>query len=119
MKKADIAAVLAVLAAAVLTAVLFHVIASRQEQGTAVIYLDGKQIRTVQLDTDGEFTVGGAYENTITVRDGRIAVTASDCPGEDCVHTGWISRAGSSIICLPNRLEIRITGSDVPDGVAQ
>ena len=55
-----------------------------------------------------EFTVTGDYTNTITVRDGKIAVTASDCPGHDCVSCGWVEHGGKSIVCLPNGLEIRV-----------
>ena len=43
----------------------------------------------------------------------------SSCPGEDCVHTGWVSVSGGQIVCLPNRLIISVTGSEAPavDGV--
>jgi hypothetical protein len=53
--------------------------------------------------------------HTVTVQDGRVAVTASDCPGSDCVHSGWAKDAGRAIICLPNRMEIRLTGSSDVD----
>ena len=48
------------------------------------------------------------YSNTITVKDGKIAVTESDCPGEDCENCGWSDSTGRSIVCLPNEVEIRI-----------
>ena len=56
------------------------------------------------------------WAGTAALGDGAVAVTASDCPGNDCVHSGWISAAGRSIVCLPNRLEVRITGG-AGDGV--
>lgn len=74
----------------------------------AEIYLDGALIRQVSLDTPGEFTVTGDYTNTVTIRNGKIGVSASDCPGGDCVHSGWIGSSGRSIVCLPNRMEIRV-----------
>ncbi len=40
-----------------------------------------------------------------------VAVTDSDCPGKDCVHTGAISRVGQSVVCLPARLSIQLTGT--------
>ena len=54
------------------------------------------------------FTLTFDYSNTVTVQDGKIAVTASDCPGADCVHSGWIGTSGRSLVCLPNALEIRV-----------
>ena len=62
-------------------------------------------------------TVGGLYTNRITVRGGRIAITESSCPGEDCVHSGWIDRPGRSLVCLPNRVEIRLEGPAAEDDV--
>ena len=49
---------------------------------------------------------------------GRIRVSHSDCPSQDCVRTGWVSRSGGQIVCLPNRLIITITGSDAPEADA-
>ena len=80
-----------------------------QEAAQAEIYLNGERIETLLLSQDRELTINDQYSNTITVADGRIAITASDCPGEDCVHSGWISSSGRSIVCLPNGLEIRVT----------
>ena len=40
-----------------------------------------------------------------------VRVTQSDCPTQDCVHTGQISRAGQSIVCLPARIVITLVGT--------
>ena len=34
----------------------------------------------------------------------------SDCPDRLCVKAGFLSRAGESAVCLPNRVSVRITG---------
>ena len=109
---------IAVIAVVALLAVLLFVWFLPKETSTgtyAEIYQDGELIKTVSLAQNQTFTADGKYSNTVTVQDGKIAVTASDCPGEDCVHCGWISAAGRSIVCLPNGLEIRVVGggSDV------
>ena len=101
---------LAVAVTLLLAAFVFAAFLPRETGDTpmAEIYLDGTLVRQVSLDTPVEFSVTGDYVNTVTVRDGKIAVTGSDCPGEDCVHSGWISASGRSIVCLPNRMEIRV-----------
>ena len=43
-----------------------------------------------------------------------VQVAWADCPTQDCVRTGLISRGGQSIICLPARIVIRLEGG-VPD----
>ena len=74
----------------------------------AEIFLDGELVKTVKLTQEQTFVVEGQYRSTVCVKDGKIAVCASDCPGKDCVHSGWIGSGGRSIVCLPNRMEIRI-----------
>jgi len=87
-------------------------------QNAAVqVYRDNVLIRELPLDTDAEFEVKGEYINAIVIRDGRVCIESSDCPGSDCVHSGWISQSGRSIVCLPNRVEIRITGTSDVDFV--
>ena len=108
-KKGDAAVIAAVLLVAIFTFLCF--LPKHSPAGYAEIYLDGKLLSTVDLNTPQEFTVTGTYAATITVADGCIAVTASTCPGGDCVDCGWASNAGRSIVCLPGGLEIRIVGS--------
>ena len=106
---------IAVIAVVALLAVLLFVWFLPKETSTgtyAEIYQDGELIKTVSLAQNQTFTADGKYSNTVTIQDGKIAVTASSCPGEDCVHCGWISAAGRSIVCLPNGLEIRVVGGN-------
>lgn len=47
-----------------------------------------------------------------------LRVALSDCPTQDCVHTGTITRSGQSIVCLPARIIIRLEGGETdPEGV--
>ena len=78
----------------------------------AEIYQNGKLVRVVTLAENRTFTVVGTYCNMITVQDGKIGITDSDCPGTDCVHSGWIENTGRSIVCLPNGVEVRVVGSE-------
>lgn len=84
----------------------------------AKITSDGTFVMTVELGEDQEFTVksknGGS--NTVTVKDGAIAVTAADCPDHYCVDRGFCT-GGSQIVCLPNRLVISFLGEQEIDGV--
>ena len=115
-QKTDILAILAVLLVMAAVFVWFRP-DLETFAGSAEIYLDGELLKVVSLAEDQTFTVGEKYTNTITVRSGKIAVTASDCPGEDCVHSGTISKAGKALVCLPNAVEIRIVGASEIDFV--
>lgn len=94
-----------ILAAAIL---LCFLPAPADSAAYAQVYLDGQLVKTVDLRKDQSFRVDARYSNEISVTDGRIAFTASDCPGQDCVHSGSLHRPGRSLVCLPNRVEIRV-----------
>ena len=117
-RKGDWLAIGLVAVCAALAAVGFWIFAERESPAVAQIYLDGQLIREITLSRDESFSVTGACTNVITVSGGMIAVTDSDCPGKDCVHRGWISGGGESIVCLPNKMEIRLTGIGTVDAVS-
>lgn len=117
--KGDILAIGLVLAIAILVGVFFWTSVGEEESSVAVVYQDGQRIKELSLSEDAEFVVEGAYTNKIVVENGRAAITESDCPGTDCVHSGWIHEAGRSIVCLPNRVEIRLEGASEVDFVVR
>lgn len=106
-QKGDLLAVTGVVLLAALVFMLF-IPSGTSPAGRAEVYRDGRLIETIPLDRDREFTVAGQYTGVIAVQDGKIAVIRSDCPGEDCVACGWVGSSGRSIVCLPNRMEIRV-----------
>ena len=108
-RKGDLIAAVLVAAVAVMTLIAF-LPGGGTEKSTVQVFRDGQLIRECALDENAVFQISGEYENTVTVENGRVSITDSDCPGRDCVHSGWISAAGRSVVCLPNRVEIRVTG---------
>ena len=113
-RRGDCLAIALVAAIAVVT-LLAYIPRGEADQGAVQIWQDGRLVRECALDEDAVFTVSGEYENTVTVRAGKVSITDSDCPGRDCVASGWIGSAGRSLVCLPNRVEIRVTGRSEVD----
>lgn len=104
-------AVIALAAAAALT-----VWQSRPESGalTAVVSANGQEIDRFApadlLDAPRTYSYNGVTL-TVAAEDGNgLRVSSSDCPTQDCVRTGTISRGGQSIVCLPARIIIQLTG---------
>lgn len=86
------------------------------ENLTVVISIDGAEADRFPLDGTGEHTyTAGGYTLHVEENSAGVCVASSDCPTQDCVHTGTISRGGQSIVCLPARLSVRLVGGD--DGV--
>lgn len=54
--------------------------------------------------------------NTVTISGGKVSVTEASCKNQVCVHHGEISRSGESIVCLPNRMVVRIVSGGSEEG---
>ncbi len=79
---------------------------------TVVVSIDGETVERMPL----ERYEGGSYESRgytvrVAAEGGAVRVAESDCPNQDCVHTGAISRAGQSIVCLPARVAVTLEGA--------
>ena len=103
---------------AIVSALLFYLPRSQSGVLTVVITVSGQEIQRTPLS---EFTAADVAHNGYTLHiaaaDGGVAVTSSDCPTQDCVHTGVITRAGQSIVCLPAQVVVHLEGTapDAPD----
>ena len=97
---------------------------------TAIVTVDGTEAERIPLKDfpDLERTYSGngyTLHVCLAARPGETGlgryVADADCPTQDCVHTGTITRAGQSIVCLPARIIIRLEGgavdADAPDVV--
>ena len=114
-RKGDLLAIaLVVLLAAGAFAVTWRQ-AAGEGTGVLQVYRDGALVKEADLSVDQQFDISGDYTNTVSIAEGRASITFSDCPGSDCVHSGWIDAPGRSIVCLPNRVELRITGQSEVD----
>ncbi len=115
----DALVVLAVLLLAIGTAAAFYGNLGGSSHVTATITHRGETVDKVILSALNEektVTIDGTYHLTITLTEDGVCVTQSDCPTQDCLRTGTISRPGQSIVCLPEQVVVRLDGkSDGPD----
>ena len=94
----------------------FYLLMPGQTSTHAEILSGGTVIKTVDLRVDQEFVVPSAqgHWNTVSVKDGKIAVTEATCPDQYCMHRGFCN-SGAQIVCLPNKLVIRFVGEPEVD----
>ena len=110
----DVIVVLAVIALAALSAMTVWRGGTETGALTAVVTADGQEIDRFApadlLDAPRTYSYNGVTL-TVAEEDGNgLRVSSSDCPTQDCVRTGTISRGGQSIVCLPARIIIQLTG---------
>jgi len=110
MRKVSNRALIIIFAALILVSAAWIVIAAniKQEGLTAEIYVDGELMYTVDLDKVAEDYTIELPHNTVLVGKGEISMLSADCPDQLCVRQGVIRNSIRPIICLPNRVEIRI-----------
>lgn len=88
---------------------------------TAVISVDGAETARIPLaglERTERTVTGEGFTLHIVLTETEAWVETSDCPTQDCVHTGHISRPGQSVVCLPARVIVRLEGGTVqPDDV--
>lgn len=108
--KGDVIVISFVIMLAILIGVVFWMKTGTEQGNVVAVYQEGEKIHELSLDKDTEVLIENDYTNKLIVRDKKVAIVESDCPGRDCVHSGWISGKGRSLVCLPNRVEIRIEG---------
>jgi hypothetical protein len=118
----DVVVVLAVLALSVFLVVQGVADAGADSRLEVSVSANGEEVLVRPLGEDTfELTVPGyAGDSYLEISGGRVRMVDSACPDKLCVRTGWISRPGESIVCLPNRVVIEIkSGEGGPDVVNQ
>ena len=83
---------------------------------TAVITINGKTAEKLSLTESGgrDITLKEAEGIVIEINNGRIRVKSADCPDKICVNTGYISKVGEKIVCLPKKLILEIKAEEYP-----
>ncbi|WP_302627018.1 NusG domain II-containing protein [uncultured Eubacterium sp.] len=121
--KADIVLIVILVIIAFISYIVIYNFMSKQ--GDVVeVYLEAKLIKKVPLDTDTEFEVKiDNHVNVVRVEKGFVFMLDADCPDKLCQKQGKIHNSGETIVCLPNKIVIRVNAekqnSDAVDAKAQ
>jgi hypothetical protein len=85
---------------------------NRGPAAAIVIHQNGRLVGTYPLDRDRRITVSCDQHDDVMleVKSGRVRVAVSDCPLKRCIQEGWVGTPGRTIVCVPNRLVIEVTG---------
>ena len=79
-----------------------------------VVTVDGEEYGRYSLNEDTEVPIEleGVTTNLLIIKDGEADMTEADCPDKLCVHQKAISKNHETIVCLPNKVVVEITGSE-------
>ena len=108
MRRADAALIALICAIAAAVAFFGNFGNARKRQGEAVLVVtvDGELFGTYSLTEDRVVSIGNG--NTFEISGGKVRMTDADCPDLDCVHSRALDASGGAIVCLPNRVILKI-----------
>ena len=108
MKKKHIADIFLILGLFVLTIILSIFIYKKQltDNLYVEVSIDGKIDSRFVIDKDVEIMLSTG--NKLIIKDGLVSIHEANCPDKLCIKQGSISKMNESIICLPNKLIVRI-----------
>lgn len=119
IKKADI--ILAVILIAAGLAASYALSFGQSAGDELAITVDGQRFGSYALMEDNEISINrDGHINKITIRNGVVSMSFSDCHSQDCVKMAPISKTGENIICLPHKIVLEIEGGEAAyDSVAR
>ena len=80
--------------------------ASKLDTKKAVVYVNGEEYGTYSLDEENQIDING--KNILKIEDENACMIYADCPDKLCINLGKIKDMTKSIICLPNRVVVKI-----------
>ncbi len=87
-------------------------IASNGEK-TLVISYDGDVVKEISLMQNEAYNIHGVE---VTVENGTAFVSETNCPDRLCMKMSKAKNVGDSIICVPNKVSVRIVGRNDAKG---
>ena len=115
---------LLVLSSALFVIDLINVSSADVLRKNVVVSVDGKKIAKYPLSKNARYELEGSHlgKNTLIIEDGKAYISEANCPDKQCVKQGKIERTGEMLVCLPNRIVVKIEDSEnaeaVIDGVS-
>lgn len=97
----------------------FILLFSLQTSGETVqVFVDNNLTYQYDLNQNKTFSIKTATGSMkIRIENGKVWVTESSCPAKLCIKMGKIARQNQCIVCVPNRVFIRIQGEEKTDWI--
>lgn len=84
-----------------------------ESSAKVVVRVDGEIYGEYPLNSNKVIELGTERgNNKIIINDSTVWMEDADCPDKVCVKTGKIKNPGQTIVCLPHRTVIEITGDN-------
>jgi hypothetical protein len=89
-------------------------------QGTHLVVRTPDGSLIYDLARNGIYPVSGPLGTAkLIVQDGKADLENAPCPLKICESMGPVGKAGEAILCLPNRISVKVTGEVSIDAVTR
>ncbi len=110
--------IVVLLTTALIIYALFAGFVFSEQPESVVILVDGREYasytlaeitgtKNVEINTD-------FGHNTIKITQRGVKVTEASCPDKTDIQSGEITKPGQMLVCVPNRVTVRIIGKNAP-----
>ena len=77
------------------------------------IYVDNELYKTYDIDDEDKIKIESEEGyNVVKIHNHGAQITEASCPDKVCIHEGFITKPSESIVCLPNKVHIKIITDD-------
>lgn len=83
-----------------------------KEEGKYIVVSIGGENDDIYLLTDYKQTVNIGENNIITIDNNKAYMSYARCPDQICVNEGSISKSGEEIVCMPNKVIVRVKSGE-------
>lgn len=116
MNKNDLILIVILFSISIIILITFNL--NQKESNIAKVYYENKEILKIDLKINNTYTVDGLNGKVkIEVNNKRIRVVEENSPLHLCSKQGYISKSYETIVCLPNKIVIKIEDEEKLDGV--
>lgn len=117
MNKSDIKLIIVILFISIAT-ILFINLFSSADNNEALVYYENKVVLKIDMKINKKYIVKGYNgEVEIEVKDNKIRVKNEKSPLNICSKQGYVSNSYTPIICLPNKIVVKINNKDIVDSI--
>lgn len=114
MNKNDLKLIIIILTIAIITFFMIAII-DKGSNKQALVYYDNNLVLVIDLNNkeQTEYIVEG-YNGPVKIvtNNGKVKVEEEDSPLHLCSKQGFIEKSYETIVCLPNKIVIKISGKE-------
>ena len=86
------------------------------EGDSVQIFLDNKLYKELPLSVDAQIKVGNS--NIVVIENGCAYMKYATCPDKICIKQGKIHNSSRDIVCLPNKVLVKVTKKSKVDVIS-